>query len=86
MCFSVNQLDDLLSIIIKSSHRNSVFCELRAFIAYLPSNNLKALFSTSTFMANVLSIMDIAPKHGNAVKTILAFSTRSVSQLSFHEI
>ena len=45
---------------------------------------LKALFMT--FMANVLSIMDIAPKHGNAVKTILAFSTRSVSQLSFHEI
>ena len=37
-------------------------------------------------MANVLSIMDIAPKHGNAVKTILAFSTRFVTQLSFHEI
>ena len=69
-------------------------------MAYLPINNLKgfysllmylviilkALFRTSTFMANVLSIMDIAPKHGNAVKTILAFSTRSVSQLSFHEI
>ena len=49
-------------------------------MAYLPINNLKgfysllmylvtilkALFRTSTFMANVLSIMDIAPKHGNA--------------------
>ena len=43
MCFSVNQIDDLLNSIIKSSHRPSIFCVLRVFIAYIPSDNFRGL-------------------------------------------